>query len=81
MRCEGWRRYGGAFTLGPVKWEQCKEDAIVMLKVKQEKTEELPACLHCWNEGKEKGITILSAEPIPEDRRDDGFERTTEEST
>lgn len=64
MRCEGWRRTGGAFTLGPVKWEQCNNEAIVMLKVRQEKEEDLPACLDCWNECKQNKIEILGAEPL-----------------
>jgi hypothetical protein len=65
QRCEGWRRYGGAFTLGPVKWEQCKNDAIVVLKVEQEKVvENMPSCLECWNEAKASGILIHSAEPL-----------------
>jgi len=64
IQCEGWRRYGGAFTLGPVKWEQCKADAIVMLTVEQEKIEDLPTCLECWNEGKTSGLKIISAEPL-----------------
>lgn len=63
-RCEGYRRYGGAFTLGPVRWEQCKNDGLVMLEVKQEQVEKMPACMECWNEAKEKGIKILSADPI-----------------
>lgn len=66
-RCEGWRRYGGAFSLGPVKWEQCKEDAIVMLTVVQDgKTEKLPACKTCWKECIEKNIRIEKVEPEDE---------------
>lgn len=64
MRCEGWRRTGGAFTFGPVKWEQCAKEAIVMLKVRQEKEEELHSCLDCWNECKENNIEILGVEPL-----------------
>ena len=64
MRCEGWRRYGGAFTFGPVKWEQCKNEAVVVLKVKQEKTEDLPSCIDCWNEAIERKIKIISSNPI-----------------
>lgn len=63
-QCEGWRRYGGAFSLGGVRWEQCKNEAVVLLKVEQEKVQTLPACLECWNEAKAKGIKILSTEPI-----------------
>lgn len=64
MRCEGWRRHGGVFTLGPVRWTQCEKDAVVILRVKQEKISKQPACLGCWNEGVERGIKILSAKPI-----------------
>ena len=63
-RCEGYRRCGGAFTLGPVRWEQCKNTAITILKVKQEKIETIPSCLECWGEARTNGIKILSAEPL-----------------
>ena len=63
-RCEGYRRYGGAFTLGPVRWEQCKNDAAVTLTVEQETTERMRACMECWNEAKERGIKIHGAEPL-----------------
>lgn len=66
MRCEGMRRHGGAFTLGPVTWEQCKEDATVMLVVVQGKEETtVPSCMACWEEGIEnKGIDIKTTRPI-----------------
>jgi len=64
-QCEGWRRYGGAFTLGPVRWEQCKSDATVMLKLEQDgKEQTLPACHVCWDEAIDKGIRIIEAKPI-----------------
>ncbi len=65
-RCEGFRRYGGAFTLGPVRWEQCRETATVMLTVKQDgETQTLPACPTCWEEARNtKGITVTDAKPI-----------------
>ena len=64
-RCEGWRRHGGVFTLGPVVWEQCKNDATVMIKVEQDgKVETLPACPICWNEAIDTGIKILDVVPI-----------------
>ena len=64
-RCEGYRRYGGVFTLGPVKWEQCKENAIVTLKVKQDnKIETSLACQTCWNECLDNKIEIIEAKPI-----------------
>lgn len=66
QRCEGFRRYGGAFTLGPVKWEQCKNDATVMLKLAQdnEPAKDFPACNECWQEALENKITILKSSPI-----------------
>ncbi len=64
MRCEGYRRYGGAFSLGPSQWRQCEDDAIVILTVVQEKEERLPACLVCWNESRLSGIKIKSVAPI-----------------
>jgi len=70
-RCEGWRRYGGAFTLGPVKWVQCPESATVMLTVKQEgekKKQRMPSCQKCWLEAcSTKGIAVLDAKPIAVD--------------
>lgn len=63
-RCEGWRRRGGVFTLGPVTWEQCENDATVMLTVQQaKKVERMPACVVCWNEAMERCIKILAVEP------------------
>jgi hypothetical protein len=62
VRCEGWRRHGGAFTLGPVTWEQCKNDGIVTLKFKDAdtgKVKTLPACKECWAECLENGIKII----------------------
>lgn len=68
MRCEGWRRNGGAFTLGPVKWEQCKNDAIAIIKVVQDgKAEDFPACSICWKECIDKGIEIKGAQPVVAD--------------
>ena len=65
-RCEGFRRHGGAFTLGPVRWEQCNQGAIVMLTVKQDGKETTkPACLQCWNEAQmHDTIEVMSAKPI-----------------
>ena len=65
MRCEGWRRSGGAFTLGLPQWVQCENDATVMLTIEQEKvTETLPACKKCWQEAIDKKIKILGVVPI-----------------
>jgi hypothetical protein len=64
MRCEGWRRKGGAFTLGPTKWSQCENQSVVMLRVKQETEEELSACMECWKEAIERGINIFDSRPL-----------------
>lgn len=65
VRCEGWRRNGGAFTLGPVTWKQCEENATVMLKFKRDgKVQTLPGCQTCLNECIETGLEIIEAKPI-----------------
>ena len=65
MRCEGWRKYGGMMTLGPVVWRQCENDATVMLEVEQEGVRQtLPGCAVCWQEAIDSGITILNVYPI-----------------
>lgn len=65
MKCEGWRRYGGAFKFGPVRWEQCKNKPLVKLTVKQEgEVKEVPACKECWQEAIENKIEIQKVTPI-----------------
>lgn len=66
-RCEGWRRHGGAFTLGPVTWTQCKEKGVVMLTFRdkdRDSIKTLPACKDCWAECLATGIAIIEARPI-----------------
>ena len=73
MRCEGWTRKGGAFTLGPVTWSQCENESIVNIKFKQgdEPIATLPACKQCWQKCIDsKNIKILSVEPIPHDQQE-----------
>lgn len=69
-RCEGYRRYGGAFSFGPARWEQCRETATVMLTMIQDGNTEqqrLPACGMCWAEAaRTHEIHIQTAEPIVE---------------
>ena len=67
-QCEGYRRTGGAFTLGPVKWKQCTENAIVTLTMEQEEVrQQFPSCMKCWQEAIDNvDIVVVSAEPIPE---------------
>jgi hypothetical protein len=67
MKCEGWHRHGGAFTLGPVTWRQCKNEATVLLTVKQDgKTRTWPACNTCWENARDPQwkITIVDVKPI-----------------
>jgi len=64
-QCEGWRRTGGAFSLGPVSWKQCEEVGIAVLTVEQDgKTQSLPSCQTCWNECIENNVRIVDAKPI-----------------
>ena len=66
MRCEGWTRKGGIFTLGPVTWHQCENEATVMIKFKQgdEDITTLPGCPKCWQKCIDAdNIEILSVEP------------------
>jgi hypothetical protein len=79
-RCEGFRRHGGAFSLGPVTWEQCCETATVLLTVTQDgETQTLPACPTCWEEARNtKGITVTDAKPIAARPRSIGAEEVLE---
>ena len=74
IRCEGWRRTGGAFSFGPVKWSQCENNAIVMLEVRQKEVKEFPACIECWNEAIGRGIEIMEARPLGAARERGGEE-------
>jgi hypothetical protein len=65
IRCEGWRRYGGAFTFGPITWKQCTNQGIVELKFVQDgETKTLPSCKQCWDECLRSGIAVIKAKPI-----------------
>lgn len=66
IRCEGWRRYGGFMTLGPVTWEQCENDAVVNLMIIQDgEKQNKPACITCWEEAMSTdGIRIIRTEPL-----------------
>lgn len=68
MRCEGYRRNGGMMTLGPVRWEQCRNTATVNITVEQDgETKTFPACKTCWKEAIEADkIKILEVVPIEE---------------
>lgn len=65
MRCEGWTRRGGAFTLGPVEWVQCDEEAVVMVNCTQEgETKDFPACMSCWERAITYPIKINKVIPL-----------------
>ena len=70
-QCEGFRRYRGAFSLGPVQWQQCSEIATVILTLKQDgQKQELPACAECWEEAcRTPSIKVISAKPIPKKKQ------------
>lgn len=66
-RCEGYVRKGGAFTLGPVTWHQCTNEAIVSITFNQnqEGKTTLPACAECWERCREApNIEIFDVQPI-----------------
>ena len=65
-RCAGWRRYGGAFTLGRAEWKQCENAATLLLRtVEDGKESDVPACERCWREAVgTQSIAILRVEPI-----------------
>jgi hypothetical protein len=74
QRCEGWVRHGGAFTLGPVTWEQCPNDATIMLTVVRKKGDKLPptlpACGSCWQRCiDDTNIKIVKVELIKRPRK------------
>lgn len=65
VQCEGYRRYGGAFTLGPVKWVQCEENATVTLTaVQNSEVKKLQICIACWKEAIENDVAIIDAVPM-----------------
>ncbi len=60
-RCEGWIRTGGIFTLGPVEWDQCKNDGkfMVTFKYQDEPEKTLPACESCLSQIEGSGAVII----------------------
>jgi hypothetical protein len=65
MRCEGYRKYGSFMTLGPRKWKQCENEAIVMIRFEDRKEEQtLPACAACWQDCIDTKLHILEVTPI-----------------
>ncbi len=78
LQCQGFRRYGGAFTLGPVNWVQCTNIAVVNLTFTQSDEPEttLPACMTCWEEALvNEQIQIIRAAPILDDADATGEEK------
>ena len=69
MRCKGFVRHGGIFTLGMAEWKQCEANATVMIKFKQndEEINTLPSCNECWQRIINSDfIKIISTEPMKE---------------
>ena len=66
VRCEGWRRIGGAMSFGPPEWTQCENNAVVMLDVVQDKKrEKLPACQTCLQEAlATRSVNVLAVESL-----------------
>lgn len=45
--------------MGPVKWEQCKEQAEFLIRVKQDgSTKEFPCCKTCWREAEDMKLDV-----------------------
>jgi hypothetical protein len=67
-RCQGWRRYGGMFTFGPVRWVQCKNKGVALLTTYNSDNGEIqkpkPACVDCWIECIESEVLIIKAVQI-----------------
>lgn len=68
MKCEGWVRHGGAFTFGPVKWDQCKNEATVKIHFQYDgDIDTLPGCIECWRRCIDaEDIKVISVWPIGE---------------
>ena len=75
MRCEGWTKHGGAFSLGRPEWRQCKNDAVIILSGTQSKCNgtnkrerfSMPACMDCWIKAQTTNhMKIKNAIPIKE---------------
>jgi hypothetical protein len=61
QQCEGWTRHGGAFTIGPPRWERCRNESTWLLTATQNgETRHFPVCDECREEAKLRGITIVS---------------------
>ena len=70
MKCEGWRRYGGALSFGTPTWTQCSNEAIAMITVKQDgEIKTLPGCSICWQECINNGIEIVKTTPIVKEEK------------
>jgi len=63
MRCEG-RYKPGIFQFAPQVWTQCKNEAVVLITVKQEKISEWPSCEKCWKEAIDRDMKIIKVIPI-----------------
>ena len=54
IRCEGQTKIGAFQMGGYAGWRQCENDAVVILKVRQDKGKitDQPSCSKCWERGK-----------------------------
>lgn len=65
IRCEGWYRHGGVFTLGPVKWVQCDQPATMTCTVRQDgETETWSVCARCHKAGIDEGLNFLETKSL-----------------
>lgn len=67
VKCAGERRYGGAFTLGPVRYEACDGEPVAFLRV-EGLPEPQPACLRCWRELGSEGVKHEVLGPVHEEK-------------
>lgn len=70
IRCEGFTRNGGIMTFGPVEWNQCENDAQVMITAVQGNEKgTYPMCLECWQRGIDYNIEISEVVPITREEK------------
>lgn len=59
-QCDGWVRTGGAFTVGGTpEWEQCKNEATMVVTVQQETIEDMACCDECLQRIGDYNIPVL----------------------
>jgi len=77
IRCEGWTRKGGTFTMGIPQWGQCENEAVVIIQGTQDSESNSgkregflqPACMKCWEKAMSiQHIKISCVTPINEEQ-------------